>query len=54
MVFGALPLLFSSGGSAQSRHQISIVIIGDLYLVPFSRWWSCPWVTAMPTNLNFS
>ncbi|PNT90221.1 efflux RND transporter permease subunit [Coxiella burnetii] len=30
MVFGALPLLFSSGGSAQSRHQIGIVIIGGL------------------------
>ncbi|WP_280123462.1 hypothetical protein [Coxiella endosymbiont of Ornithodoros amblus] len=55
MVFGALPLLFLSGGSHKAAIKSALLLSGDLlYLVPFSRWWSYPWVTAMPTNLNFS
>ncbi len=35
MIFGAIPLLLSKGGSANSRHQIGIVIIGGLFFGTF-------------------
>ena len=35
MIFGALPLLFTSGGSAMSRQQIGIVIVGGLFFGTF-------------------
>lgn len=35
MIFGALPLLFASGASAESRRQIGTVIIGGLFFGTF-------------------
>ena len=35
MIFGALPLLFTTGGSAASRHEIGIVIIAGLFFGTF-------------------
>ena len=34
MVFGAIPLVFAGGSSAESRFQIGLVIIAGLFLAP--------------------